>query len=44
MTRTDLAVRGQTPAFDHRDTNTLRRIAPPEPNPLVGLLKDGKAG
>lgn len=39
VTRTDLALRGQTPPFDHRDTNTLRRIAPPVPNPL--LLKQG---
>lgn len=39
MTRTDLAVRGKTPAFNHTDTNIMRRIAPPEPNPLVGLLK-----
>ena len=44
VTRTDLAVRGKAPPFDHRDTNTLRRIAPPKPNPLVGLLKGGKAG
>ena len=34
VTRTDLAIRGKTPAFDHRDTNTLRRVAPPTPNPL----------
>jgi len=44
VTRTDLAVRGNTPPFNHRDTNTLRRIAPPTPNPLVGLLKGSKAG
>jgi hypothetical protein len=44
VTRTDLAVRGSTPPFNHRDTNTLWRIAPPTPNPLVGLLKGGKAG
>ena len=44
VTRTDLAIKGKTPAFDHRDTNTLRRIAPPKPNPLVGLLKGGDAG
>jgi hypothetical protein len=44
VTRTDLAVRGNTPPFNHRDTNTLRRIAPPAPNPLVGLLKGGKTG
>src|SRR5580765_1723562 len=35
VTRTDLAVHGKTPAFDHRDTNTLRRIAAPRPNPLM---------
>jgi hypothetical protein len=41
VTRTDLAVRGQTPAFNHHDTNTLRRIAAPTANPLVGLQKGG---
>jgi len=44
VTRTDLAVRGKEPAFNHNDTNTLRRIASPASNPMVGLLKDGKAG
>ena len=45
VTRTDLAVRGKEPAFDHRDTNTLRRVAAALANPLVGLtLKGGKAG
>jgi hypothetical protein len=44
VTRTDLAIRGQTPPFDHRDTNTLRRVAPPTPNALVSLLRIGKAG
>jgi len=43
VTRTDLALRGQTPAFDHRDTNTLRRVAPATPNPLLGLLKGDAA-
>jgi hypothetical protein len=43
VTRTDLALRGRTPAFDHRDTNTLRRIAGPPPNPLAALLKHGNA-
>jgi hypothetical protein len=43
LTRTDLAIRGRTPPFDHRDTNTLRRIAPPAPNPLVDLLKGSTA-
>jgi hypothetical protein len=37
VTRTDLAIRGKTPAFDHRDTNTLRRVAPPAPNPLFAI-------
>ena len=44
VTRTDLAVRGKTPPFDHRDTNTLRRIAPPTPNPLVSLIDGSKKG
>ncbi|MBS0215171.1 MAG: FABP family protein [Proteobacteria bacterium] len=35
VTRTDLAIRGKTPAFDHRDTNTMRRVAQAKPNPLV---------
>lgn len=39
VSRTDLAIRGRTPAFDHRDTNTLRRIEKPQPNPL--LLAEG---
>ncbi len=39
VSRTDLAIRGKTPAFDHRDTNTLRRIEKPQPNPL--LLAEG---
>jgi len=34
VTRVDLAVRGRLPLFDHRDTNTLRRVAPPVANPL----------
>jgi hypothetical protein len=44
VTRTDLAVRGKTPPFDHRDTNTLRRIAPPTANPLVGLPQQNPSG
>jgi hypothetical protein len=43
VTRTDLAVRGRLPPFDHRDTNTLRRIAAPAPNPLLLLEKDRKS-
>ncbi len=41
-TRTDLAVRGKPSPFNHRDTNTLRRIGGPVPNPLVGLLDKEK--
>jgi hypothetical protein len=37
---TALAVRGQVPPFDHRDSNTLRRIAPPRPNPLMDALTE----
>jgi len=37
VTRTDLAVRGVTPPFNHRDTNTLRRLAPAIANPLAAL-------
>ena len=44
LTRLDLAVKGKEPAFNHHDTNTMRRVGPASPNPLVGLLKDGKAG
>jgi len=40
VTRTDLAIRGKTPAFDHRDTNTLRRVAVPKPNPLFEAVKE----
>ncbi len=38
-TRVDLAVRERTPAFDHHDTNTLRRIAAAVPNPLMRMAK-----
>lgn len=41
VTRTDLAIRAQTPPFNHRDTNTLRRVTQPRANPLMGLLKSG---
>lgn len=43
VTRTDLAIKGKTPAFDHRDTNTLRRIAAPKPNPLALLAKEDES-
>lgn len=44
LTRVDLAVRGQEPAFNHHDTNTMRRVAAPERNPMleaVGTLGIG---
>jgi hypothetical protein len=48
VTRVDLAIRGKTPAFNHTDTNTLRRIAPPTPNPLYEITertaREGSAG
>jgi hypothetical protein len=40
VTRTDLAIRGRAPPFDHRDTNTLRRVAGPTPNPLAVAQRD----
>lgn len=43
VSRVALAIRGKTPAFDHRDTNTLRRIAAPKPNPLAAAVKEGSA-
>ncbi|MGE3869769.1 MAG: FABP family protein [Pseudorhodoplanes sp.] len=36
--QTRLAVHGQEPAFDHTDRNTLRRIGPPEKNPLALIV------
>ena len=39
VSRVDLAIRGATPPFEHRDTNTLRRVAEARPNPLLGALK-----
>jgi hypothetical protein len=44
VTRTDLAVRGVTPPFNHRDTNTLHRIAAPTLNPLASLNRGRAAG
>src|SRR5262249_584194 len=44
LTRTALPVPAQPPPFDHRDTNTLRRIAQPAPNPLFALQKGGEPG
>ena len=35
---TTLAVRGQPGTFNHRDTNRLKKIAEPEPNPLMRIL------
>jgi len=36
---TTLMVRGRTEPFQHRDTNTLVRVAEPTPNPLMLLLQ-----
>jgi hypothetical protein len=33
---TTLAIRGRAEPFLHTDRNTLRRVAPPAPNPLAG--------
>jgi hypothetical protein len=43
VTRTDLVLPGNAPPFNHHDTNTLRRIGAPTPNPLLERLKDGQA-
>ena len=40
---TMLKVKGQDGLFDHHDTNTLRRIAPAQENPLAQLVAQGKA-
>ena len=42
---TDLMIRGTQP-FSHHDTNTLKLVAPPQPNPLQAILsgQGGKAG
>jgi hypothetical protein len=41
---TTLMVRGRTEPFQHRDTNTLVKVAEPTPNPLLLLLQSrGKA-
>lgn len=36
-TRTTLLVEGRDSPFDHHDTNTLRLVAPPTPNPLATI-------
>ena len=40
---TTLTVRGQAEPFNHRDVNTLYKVAEPEPNPLARILAAGKA-
>ena len=40
---TTLTVRGRPEPFNHRDVNTLRKVAEPEPNPLARILAAGKA-
>jgi hypothetical protein len=41
---TMLTVRGQDAPFQHRDRNTLVKIAEPEPNPLYRIVSGRKAG
>ncbi len=38
VSETMLAVRGQADLFNHRDVNTLVKVAEPEPNPLAVLV------
>lgn len=40
---TTLTVRGREEPFNHRDVNTLFKVAEPEPNPLARILAAGKA-
>lgn len=44
LTRTDLVIRGKGEPFNHHDTNTLRRVEQPRPNPLACLTEPGGAG
>jgi hypothetical protein len=39
VTDTTLVVRGRTEPFAHQDRNTLRKIAEPQPNPLLALIR-----
>nr|WP_246331543.1 hypothetical protein [Sphingomonas chungangi] len=36
--KTMLLVHGRPDAFEHHDTNTLKRVAPGKPNPLQQIL------
>ncbi|GAO40568.1 hypothetical protein SCH01S_48_02300 [Sphingomonas changbaiensis NBRC 104936] len=36
--RTMLTIHGRTDPFEHRDRNTLKRVAPGKPNPLMQIL------
>lgn len=40
QTRTDLVIRGKGEPFNHNDTNTMRRVAPPKRNPLAEILAE----
>jgi len=40
---TTLTVRGRAEPFNHRDVNTLYKVAEPEPNPLARIMAAGKA-
>ena len=44
VTRTDLAVRGKEPVFNHHDTNTLKRVELAQPNPLLKIVESRKQG
>ena len=43
LSNTTLSVRGQSEPFDHRDRNTLFKVAEPQPNPLARIVAAGKA-
>ena len=42
VTETMLAVHGQEGIFNHRDTNTLKKIGEPTPNPLLVITRQGE--
>jgi hypothetical protein len=41
VTETMLAVRGQEGLFNHRDENRLHKVAEPQPNPLLVIVRQG---
>lgn len=42
LIQTELSVRGAP--FNHRDTNTLKLVAPPKLNPLAAIVNDRARG